>query len=1033
MREAGAESSRVHPFWRALADPLLAIRPQRGPILAALAAAGILYAPDQIRELYRIAAADRDWGDIALAYAALTLMALCFWWVSFRIVHGLDREPPQTWATAVLLRILPGLIGALPLAACGAGLRAARPAGRDIPPDITSAWAGMAEEIGWQMKSGLEAGAEVLWAIAGVIFVGALVAEWLVRRTRVADSAGGDRAGFFSLRGFLIALALVVGMTVLVIAFPVAFPTALGTLPLVALFFIALILMIGHMTFWHQRTRLPIFMILLIAALASSAFDLNDNHEIAGVTDPAKGIPEEVHFKPAGDSWDNFLAWYKARPNRNRFKTTYPIYIVAAQGGGIYAAYHAATLLARLQDRCPEFRNHVFAISSVSGGSLGAAVFASVTKALFEGGAAQGRGDVPYQPDIDLPCPSMERAESTSLAQVAGPHEQAAAKMLGEDFLAPLVAGTLFPDFTQRFLPFARPEFDRARWLERAFEAAWSRTGLAGPNPFEQSVLRAWSPEGPAPALLINTTESDSGRRVVVSPFTIGDSWEVLNFPLRKYWKGMPRKQCLGREMPLSTAVSLSARFPWMTPAGSLTIQCLASDPEQKRRLVDGGYFDNSGVETALDVIDRIESTLKQNDGRVEGKDGPRVELHLIVLTTSEFPERAGYGMGDALEPVRALLSTRSARTPIAINRAVQHLSAPAPGTTGLDRAGEFRLERVHKARFHNPLYEMPLGWRISKASRDIIDIQNGRFWDCDPDPTSLNRYRQRSSGDFSDADCIQMMVFHQLNETIADELKVLYAIQNWRQRRPAERTPPQRFSHKNFMACYNDALRVESRRAAAVAQKGGGHAATQRSGLHRRQRDALEQILLLWDRNPQFTDERWLAYMLTSVEKASSGLGQREAGCLTEKCTLRGYLARKFQPEANGNRYYGRGLTQLQLPENHRLVAEITGEPVYDHPDLLLDPDVSARVLFAIMTDPRLSPHSTLDKFTTAGEFNFQDAWLTHYLVRERPKDAGKLAQLLEETNPELRSDIQSGVSELKVQHYDRFLACIGAAKSTN
>ena len=149
----------MHPLWRALADPLLAIRPLRGPILAALAAAGVLYAPDQIRELYRIAAADRDWGDIALAYAALTLMALCFWWVSFRIVHGLDREPPQTWAAAVFLRILPGLIGALPLAACGAGLRAARPARRDIPPDITSAWAGMAEEIGRQIKSGLEVGA----------------------------------------------------------------------------------------------------------------------------------------------------------------------------------------------------------------------------------------------------------------------------------------------------------------------------------------------------------------------------------------------------------------------------------------------------------------------------------------------------------------------------------------------------------------------------------------------------------------------------------------------------------------------------------------------------------------------------------------------------------------------------------------------------------------------------------------------------------------------------------------------------------
>ena len=83
--------------------------------------------------------------------------------------------------------------------------------------------------------------------------------------------------------------------------------------------------------------------------------------------------------------------------------------------------------------------------------------------------------------------------------------------MLGEDFLAPLVAGTLFPDFTQRFLPFAVPAFDRARWLERAFEAGVVETGLAGPNPFEQSLLKSWSAEGPAPALLINTTEPIPG------------------------------------------------------------------------------------------------------------------------------------------------------------------------------------------------------------------------------------------------------------------------------------------------------------------------------------------------------------------------------------------------------------------------------------------------------------------------------------------------------------------------------------------
>jgi predicted chitinase len=48
------------------------------------------------------------------------------------------------------------------------------------------------------------------------------------------------------------------------------------------------------------------------------------------------------------------------------------------------------------------------------------------------------------------------------------------------------------------------------------------------------------------------------------------------------------------------------------------------------------------------------------------------------------------------------------------------------------------------------------------------------------------------------------------------------------------------------------------------------------------------------------------------------------------------------------GNRYYGRGFFRFSSPADYQRVAEITGEPIYDNPDLLLAPDISARVLFA-------------------------------------------------------------------------------------
>ncbi len=53
----------------------------------------------------------------------------------------------------------------------------------------------------------------------------------------------------------------------------------------------------------------------------------------------------------------------------------------------------------------------------------------------------------------------------------------------------------------------------------------------------------------------------------------------------------------------------MSARFPWVTPAASIehTRNFVNLDGDvvsttTKVKLVDGGYVDNSGVETALDL-----------------------------------------------------------------------------------------------------------------------------------------------------------------------------------------------------------------------------------------------------------------------------------------------------------------------------------------------------------------------------------------------------------------------------------------------
>ena len=961
----------------------------------------------------------------------MLLLALSFWWVAHNIVrrlgHAVDnRSIVGTW----LLRLSPPIIGVLPLIGCAAGIYASMPGGNELASGIGGPWQSFNLSLNHTMGQSLRYAA-IAAAILGVMLLSA--AFWWQARTRVSTERG--RYGFFGFTGSFVSVALIAGATALLVFYPFTVPGLIGTIPLVALFFISIMIMVGQLTFWHERSNIPFFLLLGIAAIVFSALDLTDNHEVAAVKDPQKAAPAAVVNAEPKDIWHHFAEWYEARPGKKHFKGSYPVYIVAAQGGGIYAAYHAAMLLARLHDECPEFDNHLFAISSVSGGSVGAGVYASLAKAM----ASQKNPSA----SAANPCPDLEstwRTRAQSPSHVSGKMEQAARSILSADFLSSLAAGALFPDFTQYFVPHAVPVFDRARWLERAFEGAWRRSGIEASNPFEESVLRLWSPAGNAPALLINTTEANSGRRMVIAPFRIMQAgWEladyqakdepdagerrleVLHFPLwNKGRLGSAQYECQGRDIPLSTSVSLSARFPWLSPAGSLTTDCHVrriaetgawAPAKRKVRLVDGGYFDNSAVETATDAIDYLRrETRRAKDER----KWPDISFQLIVLTTNEFPMRSGYGMGDALEPVRALLSTRAARAQISINRA-KRLFSP-----NLDRESEAALrlsqitgsfaaiDRVVEASFTNPVYTIPLGWRLSNASRDVIDRQIGRFWDCYP-----NTFYRQSDPSYSNADCIQLMIFHQLTQSLRENLDVVAKGTRWRyENRPTSRLAPRRLDHEKFLQCYSDNLRSQQ----------GGAQETPRI-LQPREAVSFRALLEYWDEKLDLRDERWLAYAL-SVASLTAGVPPRFGDCLSDSCVKK-LMERRLEQHDNASyrdnlkemadskkSYYARGYIQLSKEEHYKRVQEVTGIAVHEDPDLMLTPLVSARVLFAWITDPRLFPDRTLDNFSSAAAFDHQRAF----------------EALM--TGPQVQEGVNPGQTASIAASYRRAYTCIGAAR---
>jgi hypothetical protein len=93
------------------------------------------------------------------------------------------------------------------------------------------------------------------------------------------------------------------------------------------------------------------------------------------------------------------------------------------------------------------------------------------------------------------------------------------------------------------------------------------------------------------PYLFINTTEVQSGRRVVISPMFLqsvafggADDWHWRD------WLHGP---------PLSAAAGLSSRFPGFSPAAYLNNNI-------KYRYVDGGYVDNSGVVTLREIFNAL-------------------------------------------------------------------------------------------------------------------------------------------------------------------------------------------------------------------------------------------------------------------------------------------------------------------------------------------------------------------------------------------------------------------------------------------
>jgi predicted acylesterase/phospholipase RssA len=486
-----------------------------------------------------------------------------------------------------------------------------------------------------------------------------------------------------------------------------------------------LVVVLSNLLVLGDALSIPLISILVATAVGLNAFDLNDNHRVP-LIEHARSAATPTELGGA------FRQWYGSRKDLDYYANSnepYPVFIVAAAGGGAYAAHYAATFLARMQDSCPNFAQHVFAISGVSGGSIGASLFAGLAKLKASN-----------QPFVGCDFDPKDRY-----------FEKRTQKFFEQDFLSPVIAAALFPDFVQRFLPFPVGHFDRSRALDASIEAAWrdmasdaakeDPAAAAMANPFERPFLDLWSPkrdDEAVPALILNTTEVANGYRVVMSPISTGAVASTQWSKIARLHPLLPPDADAASEpdIKLSTAAGISARYPWVLPAASVE-----TGPDRKRmRLVDGGYVESSGVDIARQLLEALKVAVDRSKDTPEATNA---KFYLVVLMGYEGTPVEDRSFGEAPLALRTLISTWQTRAEIAFNGAFVE-ACPEIATCIVAAAKETSYQRALVELPVIPIFlnlrdfRIPLTWQLTQASREIIALHAGQALRCERNDTLM-------------------------------------------------------------------------------------------------------------------------------------------------------------------------------------------------------------------------------------------------------------------------------------------------------
>ncbi len=449
----------------------------------------------------------------------------------------------------------------------------------------------------------------------------------------------------------------------------------------------------GFLCLWLDRYRVPVFTVAAIWGILMTSLPWNSHYFF---------LPEPAAAKPPVVEPSQMFTTDPQQRDLQQSGGIGHIVIVSAEGGGIQAEAWTAEVLTGIADALPDRTQFLPAIRLMSGTSGGSAGIMFV-QSLYESPRLN-----------DHACREAVRF--------------GARDGLGLDWTA---YGIVYFDLLRPVIPELGGFEKRDRGFE--LEKAWlktlqtmapgpkSKTNLdcAAPSPENVTIdsLRTGVAAGTQPLLVFNATYADSGWPLVITNFHLAESSRNQLSRKVEYNGLRVFRERYGTDLPLTTAVRLSASFPYVLPSP----RALACKPSQaacvgnrvgegrELAVIDGGLYDNYGIGSAFEV-------LKQATASFSDYHKSRV-LWIRILASPEAPADPNGDSYDGLAGTVAgpVLSLYEVRDTGQVKRAEELTNIALNSSNSTTR--QLQILKVTY-----PFCSPPLSWALTAGQAHDID-----------------------------------------------------------------------------------------------------------------------------------------------------------------------------------------------------------------------------------------------------------------------------------------------------------------------